>query len=231
MESTLPPGWEEKVDASGRTFYIDHTNRTTQWERPVVEVSSLAELANGDKKVSRRPSVDDSASKLSSRSSNASSTSQTDIDPTSYFADNFEIQNFASEIVPTRVSEKVRNECFKCHSKFMAPFSSRHHCRSCGEIYCKRCSRHKLKMTLPGKEYSSPTRCCDYCFSHMRTGDANSMLRYFVILQTPDSEDLMKFKAARVLYLSICHEHLWTKEEDEAKGEFCMSFLVGLFLA
>lgn len=30
----LPPGWEERVDANGRTFYVNHMARTTQWERP-----------------------------------------------------------------------------------------------------------------------------------------------------------------------------------------------------
>jgi len=30
----LPEGWEEKTDAKGRTFYIDHNTRTTHWDRP-----------------------------------------------------------------------------------------------------------------------------------------------------------------------------------------------------
>lgn len=30
----LPQGWEERQDANGRTFYVDHINRRTQWERP-----------------------------------------------------------------------------------------------------------------------------------------------------------------------------------------------------
>lgn len=30
----LPPGWEEKVDNLGRTYYVNHNNRTTQWHRP-----------------------------------------------------------------------------------------------------------------------------------------------------------------------------------------------------
>uniref|UniRef100_F1KRU4 HECT-type E3 ubiquitin transferase n=1 Tax=Ascaris suum TaxID=6253 RepID=F1KRU4_ASCSU len=32
--SPLPPGWEERQDANGRTFYLNHNARTTQWERP-----------------------------------------------------------------------------------------------------------------------------------------------------------------------------------------------------
>ncbi|XP_043836304.1 E3 ubiquitin-protein ligase NEDD4-like isoform X2 [Dromiciops gliroides] len=37
----LPPGWEEKVDNLGRTYYVNHNNRTTQWHRPsLIEMSS-----------------------------------------------------------------------------------------------------------------------------------------------------------------------------------------------
>ena len=52
-EPPLPPGWEARQvrhallgscdfwsrplqDGNGRTFYVDHANRHTQWERPVV---------------------------------------------------------------------------------------------------------------------------------------------------------------------------------------------------
>ncbi|CAM9769016.1 unnamed protein product [Scytosiphon promiscuus] len=30
----LPPGWEEKTAGDGRTYYVDHTTRTTHWVRP-----------------------------------------------------------------------------------------------------------------------------------------------------------------------------------------------------
>lgn len=34
-DEPLPPNWEARKDAHGRIFYIDHTNRTTTWIRPV----------------------------------------------------------------------------------------------------------------------------------------------------------------------------------------------------
>ena len=34
----LPKGWEARRDAKGRIFYVDHNNRRTQWERPIVKV-------------------------------------------------------------------------------------------------------------------------------------------------------------------------------------------------
>ena len=33
-EDPLPEGWEERQDANGRFFYVDHINRRTQWSRP-----------------------------------------------------------------------------------------------------------------------------------------------------------------------------------------------------
>ncbi|KAL8615914.1 hypothetical protein ACOMHN_034590 [Nucella lapillus] len=30
----LPPGWEERTDQFGRTYYVNHNSRTTQWARP-----------------------------------------------------------------------------------------------------------------------------------------------------------------------------------------------------
>ncbi|GLV43423.1 Nedd4 [Carabus blaptoides fortunei] len=32
----LPSGWEERQDANGRTYYVNHVARSTQWERPTL---------------------------------------------------------------------------------------------------------------------------------------------------------------------------------------------------
>uniref|UniRef100_A0A8C8EX79 HECT-type E3 ubiquitin transferase n=1 Tax=Oncorhynchus tshawytscha TaxID=74940 RepID=A0A8C8EX79_ONCTS len=33
----MPPGWEERQDNLGRTYYVNHETRTTQWHRPIAE--------------------------------------------------------------------------------------------------------------------------------------------------------------------------------------------------
>lgn len=33
-DDPLPPAWEARMDSHGRIFYIDHTTRTTSWQRP-----------------------------------------------------------------------------------------------------------------------------------------------------------------------------------------------------
>ncbi|XP_066557438.1 E3 ubiquitin-protein ligase NEDD4 isoform X2 [Amia ocellicauda] len=35
----LPPGWEERQDNLGRTYYVNHETRTTQWHRPTIQDS------------------------------------------------------------------------------------------------------------------------------------------------------------------------------------------------
>ena len=32
--AALPAGWEERQDANGRTYYVNHIARTTQWQHP-----------------------------------------------------------------------------------------------------------------------------------------------------------------------------------------------------
>lgn len=38
----LPPGWEERQDANGRTYYVNHIARFTQWEHPAESTTSLS---------------------------------------------------------------------------------------------------------------------------------------------------------------------------------------------
>ncbi|XP_017398867.1 E3 ubiquitin-protein ligase NEDD4 isoform X2 [Cebus imitator] len=37
--SGLPPGWEEKQDERGRSYYVDHNSRTTTWTKPTVQAT------------------------------------------------------------------------------------------------------------------------------------------------------------------------------------------------
>ena len=33
-DSPLPDGWEKRVEPNGRVYFVNHKNRTTQWEDP-----------------------------------------------------------------------------------------------------------------------------------------------------------------------------------------------------
>lgn len=127
----------------------------------------------------------------------------------SYFLDNLEIQALTKTIVPTRLPDKYRPNCFKCQAKFSVtsfPIVKRHHCRCCGDIFCVNCSNHKMVLKLPGIEYGSDVRCCDYCIRHLSTGDYNCMSKYIGILRIPDSSEGLKLEAMKALLLSIEHE-------------------------
>ncbi|XP_038177015.1 E3 ubiquitin-protein ligase NEDD4 isoform X4 [Arvicola amphibius] len=45
--SPLPPGWEERQDILGRTYYVNHESRRTQWKRPSPE-DDLSDAENGN---------------------------------------------------------------------------------------------------------------------------------------------------------------------------------------
>ncbi|XP_022669154.1 E3 ubiquitin-protein ligase NEDD4-like isoform X2 [Varroa jacobsoni] len=36
VQGPLPPGWEERMDANGRNYYVNHILRYTQWRRPTL---------------------------------------------------------------------------------------------------------------------------------------------------------------------------------------------------
>uniref|UniRef100_A0A8D0AG96 HECT-type E3 ubiquitin transferase n=1 Tax=Sander lucioperca TaxID=283035 RepID=A0A8D0AG96_SANLU len=39
----LPPGWEERQDNLGRTYFVNHESRTTQWTRPTIHWEIITE--------------------------------------------------------------------------------------------------------------------------------------------------------------------------------------------
>ncbi|EMP38973.1 E3 ubiquitin-protein ligase NEDD4 [Chelonia mydas] len=43
----LPPGWEERQDILGRTYFVNHESRRTQWKRPTAQ-DNLADVDNGN---------------------------------------------------------------------------------------------------------------------------------------------------------------------------------------
>ncbi|XP_029941506.1 E3 ubiquitin-protein ligase NEDD4-like isoform X11 [Salarias fasciatus] len=65
----LPPGWEERKDAKGRTYYVNHNNRTTTWTRPIVQLTedgaSTSASASGGASALAPPSTPSSSSNSS----------------------------------------------------------------------------------------------------------------------------------------------------------------------
>ncbi|KAM6257743.1 E3 ubiquitin-protein ligase NEDD4 isoform 1-T1 [Porphyrio hochstetteri] len=62
--SGLPPGWEERQDEKGRSYYIDHNSRTTTWIKPVVQIAMETGQLSGTQSISigRQPQATSSDS-------------------------------------------------------------------------------------------------------------------------------------------------------------------------
>eukprot|EP01065_Artemidia_motanka_P015623 TRINITY_DN19365_c0_g1_i2.p1 TRINITY_DN19365_c0_g1~~TRINITY_DN19365_c0_g1_i2.p1 ORF type:complete len:1102 (+),score=313.46 TRINITY_DN19365_c0_g1_i2:52-3306(+) len=61
---------------------------------------------------------------------------------------------------PEWVDDAESNECQMCGVRFTT-FTRRHHCRSCGLLFCFICTNHT--HPLPQKGYNKPVRVCRWC--------------------------------------------------------------------
>jgi len=77
-----------------------------------------------------------------------------------------------SETRPTLwVPDHAASCCMGCHTQFW--FGRRkHHCRSCGRLFCSECSEQSVP--IPAEQLYQPVRVCDQCFAHLTSGMAPS---------------------------------------------------------
>ncbi|KAI3936072.1 hypothetical protein MKW92_029529 [Papaver armeniacum] len=57
-------------------------------------------------------------------------------------------------------------KCMKCDCPFTALTRGRHHCRFCGGIFCRACSKGRCLLLIKFME-RSPQRVCDTCFEKL----------------------------------------------------------------
>lgn len=62
------------------------------------------------------------------------------------------------------VPDENAKNCYGCQKEF-TQVRRRHHCRSCGEIFCKSCSKNKIKV--PGLSIDRTSRVCDNCYNYI----------------------------------------------------------------
>ncbi|KAK3759614.1 hypothetical protein RRG08_016351, partial [Elysia crispata] len=68
-------------------------------------------------------------------------------------------------------SWKDAETCTRCRVQFTA-FQRKHHCRNCGEIFCKNCS--SKTSTIPKLGFERQVRVCDSCYDKLHKSGANS---------------------------------------------------------
>ena len=47
QDSSLPEGWEQRVTAEGRVYYVDHNTQSTSWEHPNSQKEDLGAMPPG----------------------------------------------------------------------------------------------------------------------------------------------------------------------------------------
>ena len=55
------------------------------------------------------------------------------------------------------------NSCITCKTQFSLT-NRKHHCRNCGQIFCKDCSTKKAQM----EGFKNPQRVCDHCYAEIQ---------------------------------------------------------------
>ncbi|KAI5054942.1 hypothetical protein GOP47_0030087 [Adiantum capillus-veneris] len=67
---------------------------------------------------------------------------------------------------PQWIPDSARNSCMQCRAKFQPLTRARHHCRFCGGIFCKSCSKGKCLLPLKFMQ-RDPQRVCDACYESL----------------------------------------------------------------
>ncbi|XP_068156275.1 LOW QUALITY PROTEIN: RUN and FYVE domain-containing protein 2 [Drosophila tropicalis] len=60
--------------------------------------------------------------------------------------------------------DSIATHCTSCAREFNLT-RRKHHCRSCGEIFCKTCSEHTLPLLNAQGQPGKPVRVCDACYA------------------------------------------------------------------
>ncbi|XP_017129093.1 RUN and FYVE domain-containing protein 2 isoform X1 [Drosophila elegans] len=60
--------------------------------------------------------------------------------------------------------DSIATHCTACEREFNLT-RRKHHCRSCGEIFCKACSEHTLPLINAQGQPGKPVRVCDNCYA------------------------------------------------------------------
>jgi hypothetical protein len=197
----LPSNWEEMHDpTTGKPFYVDHERKITQWTKPRPEVKSnpTMSLAPATTSTTTSAAMARILQASNAAASNRTSTPRSYAQEASYYKPQVTDVDFSDSLAPLdfsvkKVADKYRLECPHCDAIFTLS-KRRHHCRLCGDVFCDACSAHRVTLPLPGAEFETPVRVCDFCHVDVERGNFFSLRRYLTPLQLfnpdrPNDED------------------------------------------
>lgn len=67
---------------------------------------------------------------------------------------------------PEWLPDSSSKSCMQCNNPFTALTRGRHHCRFCGGIFCRACSKGRCLMPVKFRE-RNPQRVCDTCYDQL----------------------------------------------------------------
>uniref|UniRef100_A0A8R7R9R0 FYVE-type domain-containing protein n=1 Tax=Triticum urartu TaxID=4572 RepID=A0A8R7R9R0_TRIUA len=67
---------------------------------------------------------------------------------------------------PEWLPDSYADSCMQCSASFTAITRGRHHCRFCGGIFCKACSKGRCLLPAKFRE-RNPQRVCDACYDRL----------------------------------------------------------------
>ncbi|KAM3939620.1 phosphatidylinositol-3,5-bisphosphate 3-phosphatase MTMR3 isoform 4-T4 [Leptodactylus fuscus] len=73
---------------------------------------------------------------------------------------------FTDEVVTRWLPDHLAANCYNCDSKFWLA-SRKHHCRSCGNVFCSSCCNQKVPV--PTQQLFEPSRVCKSCYNNLHS--------------------------------------------------------------
>ncbi|KAG8079726.1 hypothetical protein GUJ93_ZPchr0007g4758 [Zizania palustris] len=98
---------------------------------------------------------------------------------------------------PKWLPDSSTNVCLQCNSPFTALTRGRHHCRFCGGIFCKDCSKGRCLMPMKFRQHH-PQRVCDACYDRLDPLQG-LLINYNSNAMQPAKHDVMDWMSARSL--------------------------------
>ncbi|XP_011371646.1 myotubularin-related protein 3 isoform X6 [Pteropus vampyrus] len=72
--------------------------------------------------------------------------------------------DFGDEVMTRWLPDHLAAHCYACDSAFWLA-SRKHHCRSCGNVFCSSCCNQKVPV--PSQQLFEPSRVCKSCYSSL----------------------------------------------------------------
>ncbi|ODQ63474.1 hypothetical protein NADFUDRAFT_53143 [Nadsonia fulvescens var. elongata DSM 6958] len=127
------------------------------------------------------------------------------------------------------VPNHERSECHACAKPFGSLatgriFPRRHHCRKCGEVFCKNCCQFWLKLDhflnyVPNQVNVPPQRCCQQCANKICQEAHTEGFEYGSNISTMDKERELLNRSQRAFGGFVEHHRSQGRDDDDEEDD------------